>query len=533
MLIDPNNDKELRPIHQCIKTECENKRPKILLETKRFEGFSEWTRLVRCIAFIKSRIRLRTKTSQDDNNPVNVIKDAEVVIHRAVQEEMYSDEIQSLSESRSISTRNSLASLSPILGSDELLRIGGRLKNFRGSEHNDLLHHPVIPPKNHHVSLLIVRHFHETVHHQGRHLTEGAIRSRGFWIVGSKRLVASVIYKCITCKKLRGKLEWQKMADLPKDRLDPSPPFSYVGVDTFGPWSVVFRRTRGGVANQKRWAILFTCLTTRAVHIEVIEELSTSSFINALRRFIAIRGPLVQFRSDRGTNFVGATSELSIDPMFIEKEPVKGFLSNNKTSWLFNPPYAHHMGGAWERLIGVSRRILDGLLTENKGRNLTHEVLVTFMAEVTAIINNRPLLPVSTDPECPSILSPSALLTMKTSPDVRPFPTFCSKEMLKAHWKHVQGLSEQFWRRWRNEYLHELQTRRKWHSDRRNLTVGDVVLLKDQDSPRNLWPIGHVERTFLSSDGKVRKIEVAVMRDGKRTTYVRPLSELVTLLEVD
>ena len=278
MLIDPNNDKELRPIHQCIKTECENKRPKILLETQRFEGFSEWTRLVRCIAFIKSQIR--TKTSQDDNNPVNVIKDAEVVIHRAVQEEMYSDEIQSLSESRSISTRNSLASLSPILGSDELLRIGGRLKNFRGSEHNDLSHHPVILLKNHHVSLLIVRHFHETVHHQGRHLTEGAIRSGGFWTVGSKRLVASVIYKCITCRKLRGKLEWQKMADLPKDRLDPSPPFSYVGVDTFGPWSVVFRRTRGGVANQKHWAILFTCLTTRAVHIEVIEELSTSSFIN-------------------------------------------------------------------------------------------------------------------------------------------------------------------------------------------------------------------------------------------------------------
>ena len=143
------------------------------------------------------------------------------------------------------------------------------------------------------------------------------------------------------------------MADLPKDRLDPSPPFSYVGVDTFGPWSVVFRRTRGGVANQKRWAILFTCLTTRAVHIEVIEELSTSSFINALRRFIAIKGPVVQFRSDRGTNFVGATSELSIDPMFIEKEPVKGFLSNNKTSWLFNPPYGRSLGASYWMCLDV------------------------------------------------------------------------------------------------------------------------------------------------------------------------------------
>ncbi|XP_052089512.1 uncharacterized protein LOC127726248 [Mytilus californianus] len=323
------------------------------------------------------------------------------------------------------------------------------------------------------------------------------------------------------------------MSDLPTDRLSPCPPFSYVGVDTFGPWSVVFRKTRGGSANQKRWALLFTCMTTRAVHIEVIEDMSTSSFINAMRRVIAVRGPIIQFRSDRGTNFIGATSELNIDPEFVEKGPIKEFLLKSGTTWKFNPPYAHHMGGSWERLIGVSRRILDGLLLENKSRTITHEVLVTLMAEVMAIINNRPLLPVSTDPECPSILSPSSLLTMKTSPDVNPFPLFGPKDMLKAQWKCAQGLAEEFWRRWKSEYLHELQIRTKWQTDRRNLQVGDLILMKDQDAPRNSWPVGLVDRVFPSSDGKIRKVEVAIVKDGKRTTYSRPITELVTLLEAD
>jgi len=129
------------------------------------------------------------------------------------------------------------------------------------------------------------------VQYQGRHFTLGAIRSHSLWILGGKRLINSVINSCIKCKKLRGRQQIQKMADLPVDRLTPAPPFSFVGLDVFGPWLVSARRTRGGVANSKRWAVLFTCLTTRAIHIELIESMDSSSFINALRRFLALRGP--------------------------------------------------------------------------------------------------------------------------------------------------------------------------------------------------------------------------------------------------
>lgn len=113
------------------------------------------------------------------------------------------------------------------------------------------------------------------------------------------------------------------MSDLPEDRVTPGPPFSSVGVDVFGPWNVVTRRTRGGMANSKRWAVLYTCLTTRAIHIEVIKELSTSAFINATRRFISIRGMVSEFRSDRGTNFVGATDLMKIDAVYVEDGPMK------------------------------------------------------------------------------------------------------------------------------------------------------------------------------------------------------------------
>ncbi|XP_052233134.1 uncharacterized protein LOC127845993 [Dreissena polymorpha] len=135
------------------------------------------------------------------------------------------------------------------------------------------------------------------------------------------------------------------MANLPEDRLTPGPPFTYVGVDTFGPWPVMTRRTRGEVAESKRWAIIFVCLVTRASHIEVIEDMSSSAFINALRRFISVRGPVKEFRSDRGTNFVDALKDIKADAICVEDPPVKAFLKDKEVAWILNTPHASHKGG--------------------------------------------------------------------------------------------------------------------------------------------------------------------------------------------
>lgn len=180
------------------------------------------------------------------------------------------------------------------------------------------------------------------------------------------------------------------MSDLPADRIVPGqPPFTSVGVDIFGPWEVVTRRTRGVPANSKRWAAIFTCLVTRGVHIEVVGEMS--SFINALKRFTAIRGLAKEYRSDRETNFVGAVDPLQINAINVEDSPVKDYLYSRGTVWTFNPPHASYMGGVWERMIGVTRRILDNMLNDHSAQGLTHEVMNAFLAGASAIINSRPL----------------------------------------------------------------------------------------------------------------------------------------------
>ncbi|XP_055997113.1 uncharacterized protein LOC125677085 [Ostrea edulis] len=341
---------------------------------------------------------------------------------------------------------------------------------------------PILIPGQSHVARLLVCYCHERIQHQGRYLTEGAVRGEGLWVTGEKRLVSSVIHHCVICRKLRGKPMNQKMSDLPRDRLTKSPPFTFVGVDVFGPWNVVTRRTRGGSANSKRWAVLFTCLYSRAVHIEIIEEMTSSSFINAMRKFIAIRGAVTEFRSDRGTNFVGATGELHINIVNVEDDHVKSFLQDKQIVWKFNPPHASHFGGMWERMIGIAPRILDAMLLNTKHGKLTHEVLTTLMAEVMAIMNSRPLVPVSSDVDAPFILSPQTLLTQKTRDLPSDFQDLDVRDVYQ--WKMVQTMANTFWKRWKGEFLSTLQPRQKWLTSTDNIKVGDVVLLHDKETAR-------------------------------------------------
>lgn len=390
--------------------------------------------------------------------------------------------------------------------------------------------HPLIIPSRHHVATLLIRYYHEQVQHQGRHFTEGAVRSAGLWIIGGKGRISSIVGKCVTCKKLRGRSQEQKMADLPVDRLTTEPPFTNVAVDVFGPWLVVARRTRGGMSNTKRWAVLFTCLSIRAVHIEVIEAMDTSSFINALRRFLAIRGPVKQIRSDCGTNFVGACREMGINPNDLGSSTPGKFLNEKGCTWVFNPPHGSHMGGVWERMIGIARRILDSMLLQTHHNRLTHEVLTTFMAEVSAIINARPLVPVSSDPENPIILTPTAILTQKLGASTSAFGEALPSNLYRRQWHQVQNLASEFWKKWRTGYLTTLQQRRKWQIALPDLKVGDFVLLKEKQANRCEWPVGVVTQCILSADGHSRKAEVKTAKNRIVKMFIRPISDIVRLM---
>ncbi|XP_058881751.1 uncharacterized protein LOC131737334 [Acipenser ruthenus] len=530
-LIDPESDVEVRS-HV---TTCQN----IGLGAYRFGRFSSWKSLTRAVASLVhiSHCYKTTDHEQKENcngwhhctkpHTSDELAKAKAVIIGCTQREAYKVEFTCLEKGKEIPKNSPLRKLNPIIDEEGLLRIGGRLKH---SALNTAEKHPLIIPGRSHVATLLTNYYHERVKHQGRVFTEGAIRTGGIWIVGAKRCINSNLRKCVTCKKLSGRTAEQKMADLPSDRLSAEPPFTYVGLDVFGPWTIASRRTRGGQANSKRWAVLFTCMSVRAVHIELIESMDTSSFINALRRFFALRGPAKQIRSDCGTNFIGACKELKILLADTNKPSVRKYLGEEGCTWIFNPPHSSHMGGAWERMIGISRRILDSMLQQIGPSRLTHEVLSTLMAEVTTIMNARPLTPISTDPDSPFLLTPAMVLTQKVCTPLPPPGAFDNTDLYRQQWKKVQHLANTFWERWRREYLATLQSRSKWQEDRPNIKVGDLVLLKDSQVKRNEWPLALVTEAFLDSDGKVRKVELKVTKHGTPRTFFRPVSEVVLLM---
>ena len=171
------------------------------------------------------------------------------------------------------------------------------------------------------------------------------------------------IGKCVTCRRSRRPVEEQKMANLPEDRLEPSPPFTYCGMDYFGPFII-----KKGRREHKRYGLLLTCLCCRGIHIEMLEDMSTDSFINALRCFIAIRGAVHQIRSDRGSNFTGAKNKLGAALKELDQDKIQHFLAGAQCEFLFNAPSSSHAGGVWERQIRTVRNVLNVTLKTSAGR---------------------------------------------------------------------------------------------------------------------------------------------------------------------
>ncbi|XP_071477081.1 uncharacterized protein [Diadema antillarum] len=529
-------------------------------DLERFNRFSSWHQLKRAVANCeryKTQLRRRCEEKSSTTTervisprPLTVddLQKAQTEIIKHVQEQWFDEEIQILrnlssdrdpcrderDHRRRVKRSSRLHKLDPFIDENGLLRVGGRLCRAEGSFE---VKHPVILPQKGHVTDLIIRHCHQQTAHQGRGITVNQLRLNGFWVIGCSTVVSRLIRKCVICNKLRGVTQSQKMSDLPKDRVEPAPPFTYSGMDCFGPWVI-----REGRKELKRYGLLFTCMASRAVHIETLNSLSTDAFINALRRFLSTRGPVRQLRSDRGTNFIGAEAEFKRWAQ-TNHEKVKDFLMREGCDFInfnFNVPSASHMGGSWERQIRSIRQALDGLMHQ-AGHQLDDESLRTFMCEAAAIVNGRPLTVDNLyDPGYPEPITPNHLLTMKTRVLLPPPGHFVREDLYsRKRWRRVQHLLNEFWCRWKKEFLQNLQSRQKWVHPKREAQVGDIVIVKDENTPRNRWLLGRITETFPSEDGLVRKVKLVIAdaklnRTGKRTqamqTLERPIHKLVTLL---
>ena len=400
---------------------------------------------------------------------------------------------------------------------DGLLRVGGRLQHAQMDEDSK---HPVILPKDHHVTRLIIRHYHHISGHSGRNYVLSMLRKK-FWIIHGNSSVRRILASCVDCRKRQGPLGEQKMADLPLDRVESNhPSFMSIGIDYFGPY--VIKRGRSFV---KGYACIFTCLSTRAVHIEVTHSLDTDSFINCMRRFIARRGEPQLVRSDNGGSFVAGSKEIREAISEWNQKRIHDFWLQRGVTWKFNPPAGSHHGGVWECCIRTARKILTALLRE---QSVDEEGLITLMCEVEMIMNGRPLTSVSDDPRDPEVLTPNHLLLLRAGPTLPPGNFHKNDKYSKRRWRHIQYLSDQFWKRWTKEYLPLLQTRQKWNQPRRDFRAGDIVLVAQENSPRNSWPMGRIIETISGRDNKVRRVKIK----SRDSVYDRPIDKCV-LLEGD
>ncbi len=494
----PDADLELKREVQVYCSDAKTQHP-----TDKLLGFySSWLRLRKAVAYYKRLVLyLQSKKVPPGSPSVEELKSAELSVVLYVQSTM------------DFRSKGPYAKLSPFQSADGVWRVGGRL---RKSDFDLEVKHPAIIPAHHHVTKLLVSHYHAITGHSGIERVLAETRQR-FWITKGRATVRAVLSSCLPCKRSRATTEVQYMADLPRDRVTPGdPPFTYVGVDYFGPFLI--RRARSEV---KRYGCIFTCLTIRAVHIEVSTSMETDSFLNCLQRFIARRGCPKLMRSDNGTNFVGGQAELRKAVKEFNQTKIEQTLQKKDIQWVFNPPSASHMGGVWERQIRTVRKVLSGLSQEQR---LDDDGLHTLMCAVEGIINGRPITKLSDDPTDPSPLTPNHLLLLKEG-TTWPAGHFTKQDLYRRRWRQVQYLADLFWTRWMKEYLPTLQERPKWESQQRNLMVGDLVLIKNESTPRNRWPLGLVTAVHPGADGLVRS--VALRFNG--TELERPISKLCLL----
>ena len=481
--------------------------------------YSSFYRLKKALARMVRIANYFRRDKKEPNCKINApvtgseMQNAEKILVKHTQSSCYKAEIQSLINSGEVKSNSSLRKLNPLINHDGLLVVGGRLK------HANLpmrVKHPYLLPASHKLSKMLVLDRHNETH-LGVEWLITDLRST-FWITKVRPLIKAIKHNCNVCKKLYAPTYHQKMGDLLGLQSEPSrPAFSHTGLDIFGPFYI-----KQGRAQVKRYGCIYTCLTTRAIHLEILQSLESDSFINGFSRFIARRGCPEKVFSDNGTNIVGARNDLLKSLRDLDRRKVIEAAAVKNIDWSFNPPSASHMGGLWERMIRTVRRILCAILGRNT--RLTDDILHTIICNVENIVNGRPITKVNTDINDDEPLTPNHLLLQHCNISVS-WGIFFSADLYRKRWRSSQYLTDLFWKRWSKEYVSLLQLRSKWQTNKTNLKIGDLVLIQTENTPRGMWPLGLIKEVKIGRDNLVRSVRIKT----KDTELVRPMTKLVPL----
>ena len=473
-----------------------------------YKRFSSWRKLVRVTALVlkfvkklKANLRNKAKETNEGLTPTE-IEEGEMYIIKSVQKSL-----------KARIEKGELKSLSPFIDDNGVIRVGGRIDRAIASFEQK---HPVLLPYGHPVSMLITRHVHENGH-SGVAATMAKIRLK-YWILRGHKLAKTVKYRCTRCRVFQHKTEIQEMAELPKERLAlNTPPFHFTSCDYFGPLSVRVGRNK----TAKYYGVIFTCLNTRAVHLELAVDCSTMEFLQVLRRFFSIRGQPAMILSDNGTQFVGAERELRKMTEGLSTDELKEFCAEKGTRWKFVTPGAPHQNGCAESLVKSCKHALRKAIGEQV---LTPFELYTCLLEVGNLVNQRPIGRIPTDPDDGSYISPNDMILGRASGNVAQGP-FLETRNPRHRVELVQRIVDSFWQRWTRDVLPLLTPRRKWNVDRRNVRVDDIVMLVDTNAVRSKWTIARVVEVYPGEDGKVRNVKVKTMN----SEYRRPVTKVAVI----
>ncbi|XP_059047668.1 uncharacterized protein LOC131843091 [Achroia grisella] len=471
-----------------------------------FLRFSSLKRLKRSSAYVIRFItnaRSSKSLRKTGSLSVNELDAATNMLVRFAQSESFANEYDNLLKQLPIKGKgvsNKVSGLNIFLDKNDIIRIGGRLTNSHYFDYNKK--HPILLSSKHYFSTLLFRDEHKRLFHAGPQLLLSTIREN-WWPLAGRNLARKIVRQCVTCTRMKGKTITPIMGNLPAERLEPGYPFIRCGVDYAGPVMILSRKGRGA-SLVKGYICVFVCFTTRALHLELVSSLSTNDYLLALKRFISRRGKPVEIFSDNGGAFVGSQKDLSLFLNENVKE-IEDFATNNGIKLRFIPPYAPHFGGLWESGVRSCKYHLRRVVGNC---NLTFEEFTTVLTQIEAILNSRPLYPLSSDPNDFLPLTPSHFLIgrLLTAPPCKDLTSTPTHRLIR--YDRIEQMRQHFWQRWSKEYVAELQTRTKWKLQQPDIRLNTLVLIKEENLPPLKWRLGRITRTFPGKDGICRVAEI-------------------------
>ncbi|XP_049868956.1 uncharacterized protein LOC126368838 [Pectinophora gossypiella] len=465
-----------------------------------FNRFSNFLRLKRTVAYVLRFInKCRKQSVSHDYLTNDELENALHVIIRTSQRESF-PEYKLLINKQTLPKKCPLLKFNVFLDENNLMRVGGRLHHSHFSFEKK---HPIVIQSSHQFTKLLFNFEHRKLFHAGPQLLLATIRET-YWPIGGRNLAKAVFHRCVRCSRVKGQTVAPLMGNLPQQRLVPGGyPFENVGMDYAGPISSVSRQGRGCKV-VKVFIAIFVCFTTKAIHLELVGDLTSNTFLLALRRFISRRGKPINIYSDNGTSFVGAYNELS---QFLKTHcnSLAEDVANDGVNFHFIPAYAPHFGGLWEAGVKSTKFHLRRVLGVC---NLTYEELNSTLIQIEAILNSRPLTPPSSDPDDLTPLTPGHFIIGRPLTAL-PVPDLQDRAMNHlTRFQRTEQLRQQFWARWSIEYVAELQHRTKWRTNQHSLQLDSLVLIKEDHLPPLKWKLGRVVAVHPGSDGINRVADV-------------------------